>query len=116
MIVSLAICGLGVLQIYSATMSTKWADAWWKQIVWVGSGLLMMWAISAIDYHALLHRVFYLYGAALALLIVTALVGGRVFGSTRWIKAGPIHFSDFRIREDRIDFAGGEDAGGHSRR
>ena len=92
MIVSLAICGLGVLQIYSATMSTKWADAWWKQIVWVGSGLLMMWAVSAIDYHALLHRVFYLYGAALALLIVTALVGGRVFGSTRWIKAGPFTF------------------------
>lgn len=91
-IISLVICGLGVLQIYSATLSTKWADAWWKQIIWVASGLVMMWVVSAIDYHALLSRVFYLYAGAIVLLITTALVGGRVFGSTRWIKAGPFTF------------------------
>ena len=91
-IVSLAICVLGVLQIYSATLGTKWSDAWWKQIIWVFSGILMMWVVSAIDYHALLDKVFYLYFAAVGLLILTALIGGRVFGSTRWIKAGPFTF------------------------
>ncbi len=86
--VTLVLCCLGILQIYSATIDTRWHDAWWKQIIWVVSGLLMMWAAANIDYHALLGRVSYLYGAALVLLLVTAFVGNKVFGSTRWIKIG----------------------------
>jgi rod shape determining protein RodA len=88
-VVSLGLCALGVLQIYSATLNTKWADAWWKQIVWVGTGLLMMWVAASMDYHFLLGRVFYFYLAIIGLLLATALVGGKVFGSTRWIKVGP---------------------------
>ncbi len=91
-IVSLALCGLGVLQIYSAAASTKWQDAWWKQIIWVLSGLAMMWAAANIDYHALLGRVFYFYSGAVALLLATAFFGNQVFGSTRWIKAGAFTF------------------------
>jgi len=87
-VVSLAICTLGVLQIYSATLATKWEDAWWKQILWVASGAVMMWVVSVVDYHFLLGRVFYLYAGAVALLIVTAVLGNKVFGSTRWIKVG----------------------------
>lgn len=85
-IVSLALCMLGTLQIYSATLNTKWEDAWWKQIVWVGSGLVMMWMVAVIDYHTFMSRVFYLYGAVILLLLATAFVGNRVFGSTRWIR------------------------------
>jgi rod shape determining protein RodA len=86
LIFTLALCGLGVLQIYSATMGTKWADAWWKQILWIASGLVMMWVASMIDYHALLERVPYFYIGAIVLLIITALLGNKVFGSTRWIR------------------------------
>lgn len=86
--VTLAICGLGVLQIYSATAMTKWQDAWWKQVIWVITGLGMMWAISNFDYHALMARVFYLYAGAVALLVATLFGGSKVFGSTRWIKIG----------------------------
>lgn len=89
MIVSLGVCALGVLQIYSATLNTRWADAWWKQVVWVGTGLFMMWVMANLDYHFLLGRVSYFYLAAVGLLVLTAFVGGRIFGSTRWIKAGP---------------------------
>jgi rod shape determining protein RodA len=90
--VSLALCALGVLQIYSAAASTKWQDAWWKQIIWVLTGLTMMWAAANIDYHALLGRVFYFYAAAVGFLLATAFVGNRVFGSTRWIKVGAFTF------------------------
>ena len=86
LIVTLALSGLGVLQIYSATSGTKWADAWWKQIIWILTGLVMMWVTSMIDYHALLERVPYFYIAAVLLLIVTMFVGNKVFGSTRWIR------------------------------
>ncbi len=84
-IITLLLCGLGVLQIYSATALTKWQDAWWKQLIWVGTGLVMMWIVAQLDYHTLLSRVFILYGGVLGLLIVTALIGNKVFGSTRWI-------------------------------
>ena len=69
-------------------MGTKWGDAWWKQIVWIASGLVMMWVVASVDYHSLMGRVFYLYAGVVALLITTALVGNRVFGSTRWIRVG----------------------------
>src|SRR5438309_9063835 len=84
--VTLCLSALGVLQIYSATYGTKWQDAWWKQIVWVASGLVMMWVASRLDYHTLLNRVIYLYFGVVALLITTDIGGNRVFGSTRWIK------------------------------
>jgi rod shape determining protein RodA len=85
LIITLALCTLGVLQIYSATVATKWHDAWWKQIIWVTTGLAMMWFVSLFDYHALLGRVFYLYIGCIALLVTTAVIGNKVFGSTRWI-------------------------------
>ncbi|HEX4769484.1 MAG TPA: rod shape-determining protein RodA [Bryobacteraceae bacterium] len=88
LVVTLALCTLGVLQIYSATLATKWHDAWWKQIIFIGSGLVMMWLLSTFDYHAALNRVVYLYAASVVLLILTLVMGNKVFGSTRWIKAG----------------------------
>jgi rod shape determining protein RodA len=86
LIVTLALCALGVLQIYSATFLTKWQDAWWKQIIFVGSGLVMTWVISLTDYHAFLRRAVYLYIGSIVLLIATLAAGNRVFGSTRWIR------------------------------
>jgi len=86
LIVTLILCGLGVLQIYSATQDTRWADAWWKQIVWVATGLAMMWVVSMIDYHSLLGRIIYFYAAAIGLLVLTLVLGNKVFGSTRWIR------------------------------
>ena len=86
LIVTLALCALGILQIYSATQGTRWEDAWWKQIIWVGTGVAMMWVVASLDYHSLLGRVFYFYIAAIALLITTGLLGNKVFGSTRWIR------------------------------
>jgi rod shape determining protein RodA len=93
LIVTLVLCGLGVLQIYSATTDTKWQDAWWKQIIWIGSGMLLMWIAASLDYHALLGRVPYLYGGAVGLLLVTAVIGNKVFGSTRWI-----HIAGFTLQ------------------
>ena len=35
--------------------------AWWKQILYVAGGLLLMWLMVVIDYHSLLHYVPALY-------------------------------------------------------
>jgi len=89
-IVTTALCSLGVLQIYSATVNTKWEDAWWKQIIWVTTGLVMMWVVSLFDYRTLLGRALYMYGACIILLLATLVLGNKVFGSTRWIGYGSL--------------------------
>lgn len=95
-IVALALCAFGILQIYSATHDTKWRDAWWKQILFVAAGLILMWIASQIDYHSLLGQVFPMYLAAIVLLVAVLIVGDRVFGSKRWI---PVLGVTFQISE-----------------
>jgi rod shape determining protein RodA len=91
--IALAICATGVLQIYSATHDSQpWEDAWWKQIVWIGAGLILMWVTTQVDYHTLMGQVPVLYGLIVALLIGTYLIGTTVFGSRRWIGYGGAKF------------------------
>jgi rod shape determining protein RodA len=85
LLITFAICGLGVLQIFSATHDTVWKDAWWKQIVWVLSGLILLWITSRIDYHTLMNNVYIFYGASIVLLLAVFVIGAKVFGSRRWI-------------------------------
>jgi len=85
LIIALSLCGLGILQIYSATHDTVWRDAWWKQVAYVSVGLLGLWLISKIDYHTLLGQVPLFYVASLVLLGIVLLFGTKVFGSRRWI-------------------------------
>ena len=88
LLITLSICALGVLQIYSATHETIWKDAWWKQIIWIGAGLLMMWVVTNIDYHTLLGQVYLMYGLSIVTLLSVFLIGTKVFGSRRWIPVG----------------------------
>jgi rod shape determining protein RodA len=88
LLVTLAICSLGVLQIYSATHDTIWKDAWWKQIIWIGAGLVLLWITTKIDYHTLLGQVYLFYGLSIVTLISVFIVGTKVFGSRRWIPVG----------------------------
>lgn len=88
LLITLSICALGVLQIYSATHETIWKDAWWKQIIWIGAGLVLMWVVTNIDYHTLLGQVYLMYGLSIVTLISVFLIGTKVFGSRRWIPVG----------------------------
>jgi rod shape determining protein RodA len=90
--VTLIICSVGILQIFSATRGTIWQDAWWKQLLYVGTGLVLMWVIMAIDYHSLLHSVNVMYIVGIVMLLLTFVIGRQVFGSRRWIPlAGGFH-------------------------
>ena len=85
LLITLLLCGIGVLQIYSATLETAYHNAWWRQILYVLGGLLFMWILLAIDYHTLLHYVPALYIGSVVSLLGTYFVGQSVFGSRRWI-------------------------------
>ena len=92
MLITLLICAIGVLQIFSSTLDSIWQDAWWKQIIYIFAGLFLMWLILAIDYHTLLHHVALMYGISVVALLCTYAFGTQVFGSRRWIPlAGGFH-------------------------
>jgi rod shape determining protein RodA len=84
-IITLAICALGVLQIYSATRDTKWHNAWWKQILWILIGIGLMALVTSIDYHTLLGQIAILYTGSIVALLATLAAGDVVFHSRRWI-------------------------------
>ena len=89
-VVALVICGMGVLQIYSAARDTVWEDAWWKQALWVGAGLVVMWITAQIDYHNLIGKSFIFYAVGIILLIAVLFMGTTVFGGKRWLGYGPM--------------------------
>jgi rod shape determining protein RodA len=93
LLMALLICSVGVLQIFSATRDTAaWQDAWWKQILYIFAGVVLMWIAMAVDYHSLLHHIPLMYLTSVVALLGTALIGKQVFGSRRWIPlAGGFH-------------------------
>jgi rod shape determining protein RodA len=81
----LLICSLGVLEIYSTTYNTKFAGAHVRQIYWILAGLVMMLAVSFINYQVLLEKSHWFYVAALIALVAVALFGKKYLGAKRWI-------------------------------
>ena len=57
----LILCTLGVIEIHSATMHTKFAGVHVKQVYWIMGGLGGMFLISVLNYQMLLERVHWLY-------------------------------------------------------
>lgn len=51
-----------------------------------------MIAVSRLDYHLFLHYAWWLYGAAIVLLLALIPLGQTEFGSTRWFAFGPVQF------------------------
>jgi len=88
----LLICGLGVMEIHSATEHTKFAGAHIKQVYWVLGGVGMMFLMSLVSYQALLDRIHWFYIAGVASLMAVLLFGTRALGAKRWIKIGGTHF------------------------
>ena len=89
----LALSIISVLEIYSATMHTKFVNFDEKQLLWLAGGFVSMFVLSLIDYHILLDIAVWAYGICLVSLVAVLVVGTRVLGGRRWIRIpGGIHF------------------------
>src|SRR5438105_2317307 len=89
----LLICGLGVMEIQSATVHTKFAGAHIKQVYWVLGGVGGMFLVSFINYQVLLDRVHWLYFASIGSLMAVLIFGQKYLGARRWVKMpGGAHF------------------------
>ncbi len=58
----LIICLLGVSEIYSATLHTKFEGMHIRQVYWIVAGVALMFLVSLINYQALLEFVPWMYG------------------------------------------------------
>jgi rod shape determining protein RodA len=83
-----AITGIGVLEIYSSTHASGMAGIQWKQLMWVGLGVIGMFVISRIDYHTLMDQAPALYLFGLATLLIVLAIGHSHFGAKRWVALG----------------------------
>ncbi len=85
MAIVFAICGAGILEIYSATHNGHLAGMHWRQLSWIGLGVLCMLVLSRINYHSILDQAPLLYLIGIAALIAVLVVGHSRFGAKRWI-------------------------------
>lgn len=90
----LALIGVGLLSVYSATysMSGPRGGLFIKQAWWMGIGLCFLAATLLPDYHTI-SRWGYLFFAASVVMLAAVLVMGRTgMGAQRWLPLGPLSF------------------------
>ena len=88
----LLICGIGVMEIYSATLHTKFAGAHIKQVYWIVGGVIGMFLLSLVNYQAMLEQIHWFWIASAASLMSVLLFGQKYLGARRWIKMPGFHF------------------------
>lgn len=90
LLAALALVALGIVEIYSTTVYTKYSGFHVRQIYWVLLGLFLLVLTVLIDYHIIMEQVPLLYFAGVGLLILVLLVGPTISGSRRWLGVGSI--------------------------
>lgn len=87
---------LGLVLIHSGARAEysgpflRFANPVVKQVVYALVGLVVMLALSRVDYHRFTHAWLVLYGGSLLALVAVLAVGHTQFGSTRWFDLGPV--------------------------
>src|ERR1700726_2035352 len=85
LITAYAICGIGVLEIWSATHASHLAGMHTHQMYWIMLGTILMLVISRVDYHRIMEQAPILYLIAIAALIAVLAMGHTRFGAKRWL-------------------------------
>ena len=85
----LALCAVGLVQIYSATGGAT--RIYYTQIYGIAMGLIALLVALSIDYRSLADKSHLIYGGVLLLLLYVLFFGAVRGGSRRWIDLGPIN-------------------------
>lgn len=97
---------MGLFSIYAAVYSAEnpslfdMTQRYGKQILWIGTALLIIFVIMMIDMKFFTSFAYIIYGATLAFLVVVLIFGREVAGSKSWIEIGsfrlqPSEFAKF---------------------
>ena len=86
LILVLLICGLGVVEIYSATLHTKFVGVHIKQVYWILGGMLADVHREPVQLSGAAGARSLLYIVSIASLVAVMLFGKKYLGARRWIK------------------------------
>lgn len=90
---ALALAGLGILSIASATLGQPGrADYWRLQLLWLAVSAVACLVVVRVDYHVWAEFSLVLHAAVLVLLVVVLFFGKEVAGNRSWLVAGPFSF------------------------
>ncbi len=92
LLLALVLCGMGLVNLYSATIRSGGLDVFYKQLTWVGIGFAVMAFTLFFHYHLLERYAVPIYVCTLVLLILILLIGTPIGGSRRWLILGPLSF------------------------
>ena len=94
----LALCGLGVVMIYSTTSDpTRAASHLWATQLWaIALGLIAMSVTLSVDYRAFTDKSHWIYVALIAVLVYVMFFGTVQMGARRWI---PLKFFNLQPSE-----------------
>jgi rod shape determining protein RodA len=85
----LALCTIGLVQIYSATGGAT--RIYYTQIYGIAMGLIALLVCLSLDYRSLADKSHLIYGGIVLLLIYVLFFGAVRGGSRRWIDLGPFN-------------------------
>ena len=87
-----AICFLGAVQVYSATLNTRFQGAYANHLVWLALGVVLFWVASVVDYHVGVKASTVLWVVGVLALLAVAAFTEPVNGARRWLPT-PFGFS-----------------------
>ncbi len=95
-LLALAVSGLGVLTVYSATHGPgaegPSSTLALRQLTWLAGGCVGMLAVLVFDYRRLERRALLVYVGLVLLLLAVPVFGRVAGGSRRWLALGPVSF------------------------
>src|SRR5215831_13549195 len=100
LIVMLALAIFGVIAIYSATYMREdpvAADFWRKQAQWVLVGFFAFMVGSLVNYHWIRWGALPLYLLGIVCLVLTKIMGTKVYGARSWLHIGPLNFQPAQL-------------------
>ena len=87
---ALALVALGLLTLWSLSPGRHGSGAVWRQLSWLGLGLLALVAVASVDYRNLARMSPAFYVAGIGLLLSLYVFGRTVSGARRWLPLGPV--------------------------
>ncbi len=97
LLMTLLLCGLGLLSIYSATVNAGMPTYFAKQLAFTGVGLVIMLGVMFTPVRWIEVGAPFVYGLALMLLVAVLVIGKVVNGQKNWIALGPITFQPSEV-------------------
>ncbi|MGH9418274.1 MAG: rod shape-determining protein RodA [Terriglobales bacterium] len=87
----LTIALLGIAEIHSATVMTKFASVWVKQVYFLIAGVILLLLLSQLDYKLILESSAWIYIISVVALGLVLVLGQAIFHSRRWIPVAGSH-------------------------